>query len=82
MAAGRPMDSLSVSLFNPNINPHRSQAKTTESYFIFPVNIHPETILSVEVERAIGAVSVVSGTFEIDAQETLRKVDSGINVFR
>jgi hypothetical protein len=49
---------------------------------VFTIDIHPETILSVEVERTIGAIPVVPGAFEIDAQETLRKVDGGIDVFR
>jgi hypothetical protein len=33
------------------------------------------------MERIIGAVSVVPGALEIDASETLYKVDSGIDVF-
>jgi hypothetical protein len=33
------------------------------------------------VEWTIGAVPVSTGAFEFDARETLRKVDSGIDVF-
>jgi len=47
------MDSIDVSLFNPNINPHLLPAKAVELDLIIPIDIHPETILSVEVERAI-----------------------------
>jgi len=64
-----------------NIPIHLTLAMAVELDFIFTIDIHPETILSVEVEPTIGAVSVVPGAFEIDTQETLRKVDSGIYVF-
>ena len=43
---------------------------------IITIDIHPETILSIQVERAIGTISVVPGALENDASETLYKVDS------
>jgi len=52
-----------------------------EPDLIITIDIHPETILSVEVERTMGTISVIPGAFEIDAEETLRKIDSGIDIF-
>ena len=65
-----------------NVPIHITLAMAVELDFILTIDIHPQTILSIEVEWTIGAVPVVPGAFEIDAQETLCKVDSGIDVFR
>jgi hypothetical protein len=64
-----------------NVPIHLTLAKAVELNLVFTIDIHPETILSIKMERTIGAVSVVPGAFEVDAQETLRKVDGGIDVF-
>jgi len=64
-----------------NIPIHLTLAMAVELDFILTIDIHPETILSIQVERAIGTISVFPGALENDASETLNKVDSGINVF-
>jgi len=65
-----------------NVQIHITLAKAVELDLIITIDIHPETILPIEVERTMGAVSFAPGMLEIDAQETLRKVDSSIDVFR
>lgn len=54
-----------------NVPIHLTLAKAVELDYIFTTDIHPSTILSVEMERTIGAVSVVPGLLEIDAQAVM-----------
>jgi hypothetical protein len=64
-----------------NVPIHITFAMAVEFDFTFTIDIHPKTILSIEVERTTGAISILPGALETDAQETLRKIDSGVNIF-
>jgi len=73
----------------PSLTPIQVIRKLKTAGFVFDrqakgsheIWYNPETILCIVVERTIGTITIVSGRFEIEVQETFRIIDYAFNVF-